>query len=94
VAKPDEAKKPKPNKIHLTVVVNGTPTDVEANINAPLRTIVPEALHETGNTGQPPESWRILDAPGNQLDPSRKIEDYQFLSGTKLFLSLKEGVGG
>jgi Protein of Unknown function (DUF2604) len=90
--KPDETKKQ--NKITLTVVVNGTDTEVEANVNAPLHTIVPEALRETGNTGQPPENWRILDQPGNQLDPNRKIEEYHLISGTKLFLSLKEGVGG
>jgi hypothetical protein len=90
--KPDEPKKN--NKITFTVVVNGRDTEVEANVNAPLHTIVPEALRETGNTGQPPENWRILDQPGNQLDPNRKIEDYSFISGTKLFLSLKEGVGG
>jgi hypothetical protein len=90
--KPDETKKN--SKITLTVVVNGRDTEVEANVNAPLHTIVPEALRETGNTGQPLENWRILDQPGNQLDPNRRIEEYHFVSGTKLFLSLREGVGG
>jgi hypothetical protein len=90
--RPDETKND--NQINLTVVVNGRETEVEANINAPLHTIIPEALRETGNTGQPPENWRILDEPGNQLDPNRKIKEYHFTSGTKLFLSLKEGVGG
>lgn len=90
--KPEGSKNP--NSIHLTVVVNGAPTDVEANVNAPLRTIIPEALHETGNTGQAPENWRILDQPGNQLDPDKKIGEYHFASGTKLFLSLREGIGG
>jgi hypothetical protein len=90
--KPDETKKN--NKITLTVVVNGKDTEVEANVNAPLHTIIPEALRETGNTGQPPENWRILDQPGNQLDPNQKIEEYHLISGTKLFLSLKEGIGG
>src|ERR1044072_1062706 len=56
--KPDEPKKN--NKITFTVVVNGRDTEVEANVNTPLHTIVPEALRETGNTGQPPENWRIL----------------------------------
>ena len=92
MAKPDETKKN--NKITFTVVVNGKDTEVEANVNSPLHTIIPEALRETGNTGQPQENWRILDQPGNQLDPNRKIEDYGFISGTKLFLSLREGVGG
>ena len=90
--KPTDSKNP--NEIHLTVVVNGASTDVKANVNAPLHTIIPEALRETGNTGQPPENWRILDQPGNQLDPGRRIEDYNFIGGTRLFLSLREGVGG
>lgn len=92
MAKPEDSKNQ--NKIHLTVVVNGTPTDVEANINAPLHTIIPEALRETGNTGQPQENWRVLDGNGNEFDRGRKIEEFNFGSGTTLFLSLREGVGG
>ena len=83
-----------PNQIHLTVVVNGTPTDVTANVHAPLHTIIPEALKETGNTGRPPQDWRVLDKDGNELDSARKIEDYHFAKGTTLYLSLKEGIGG
>jgi len=90
--KPNE--KDKPNKVTLTVVVNGSPTEVTANVNAPIHTIIPEALRETENTGQPPENWELRDEPGDLLDPQRKIEDFGFAPGTKLFLSLKAGVGG
>jgi len=34
------------NKETLTIVVNGTPTDVEANENAPIRTVIPIASPE------------------------------------------------
>lgn len=83
-----------PNEIMLTVVVNGRETEVTANAHAPIQTIIPEALRETDNTGQPPENWELRDEPGNLLDHHRKIEDFHFVSGTKLFLSLKAGIGG
>jgi hypothetical protein len=82
------------NKETLTIVVNGTPTEVEANDHAPLKTIIPKALHQTGNSGQPPEQWELKDAQGNLLDVEKKIGDYHFPEEMKLFLSLKAGVGG
>ena len=82
------------NKTTITVIVNGTPTEVEANEHAPLRTIIPRALEQTGNSGQPPDQWELKDALGNLLDLDRKIGDYNFPEDVKLFLSLKAGVGG
>jgi len=82
------------NKNTLTVIVNGTPTEVEANENAPLKMIIPKALEQTGNTGQPPDQWELKDAQGNLLDLGKKIGDYHFPDDVKLFLSLKAGVGG
>ncbi len=81
-------------KISLTVIVNGQPTTVEANDNAPLHTIIPKALHQTGNSGQPPENWELRDASGNLLPGNQKIETFHFQPGTHLFLNLKAGVGG
>ena len=78
----------------LTVVVGGEPTEVAANEQAPLRTIIPDALKQTGQIGQPPEAWEIKDAAGNVLNLGRKIADYGFSVTTTLFLSLKAGVGG
>ena len=78
----------------LTVVVGGDPTEVVANEQAPLRTIIPGALKQTGQTGQPPEAWEIKDAAGNVLNLDRKIADYGFTATTTLFLSLKAGIGG
>ncbi len=78
----------------LTVVVNGQPVEVEANENAPLRSVIGRALELSGNVGQPPENWELKDAAGNLLDPDRKIGDYHFPEGVKLFLSLKAGVAG
>lgn len=84
----------KPNHIELVVVVNGQPVDVDANVHAPLHTIIPEALAKSGNAGQPPENWELRDGSGVELDPSKKIEDFGFAPRTQLFLNLKAGVGG
>ena len=85
---------PNPNEIDLVVVVNGQPTPVKANVNAPLRTAIEHALQVSGNSGQPIENWEMRDAGGQVLDPTRKIGDFNFQAGVNLFLNLKAGVGG
>lgn len=82
------------NKINLEVIVNGQSTVVEANKNAPLRTIIEKALHQTGNAGQPPDNWELRDAAGVLLPLDQKIEEFHFPADVKLFLNLKAGVGG
>ena len=82
------------HEIDIRVVVNGQPTDVKANPEAPLETIVPRALQQTGNTGQPVENWELRDAKGELLDLKKKIEDYHFPKDVTLFLNLKAGIGG
>ncbi len=85
---------PNPNEIDLSIVVNGQAVTVEANLDAPLRTVVPKALELSGNSGQPVENWELRDANGQLLDLAKKIREFAFTAGTKLFLSLKAGVGG
>jgi hypothetical protein len=82
------------NKISITIVVSGQPALVKVNKNAPLSTVIPKALHETGNTGQPPENWELRDESGKLLDTSQKIGSFGFPETVRLFLSLKAGVGG
>lgn len=82
------------NKIRITVVVNGQPTVVDADVNSPLNTIIPRALEQTGNTGQPPENWELRDAQGTLLDTRQKIASFHFPPDVHLFLNLKAGVGG
>jgi hypothetical protein len=78
----------------LVVIVNGTPYDVKANVEAPVLVVIEKVLEESGNRGQPPQNWELRDAAGQLLDPQRKLEDYHLRDGAKLFLSLKAGVGG
>ena len=81
-------------KIKFTIVVNGTPCVVEQNVNSPLSAVIERALAETGNVGQPAESWELRDEQGVLLDSTRKISSYGFAPELTLFLSLKAGVGG
>ena len=83
-----------PKKISITIVVNGQPTVVDVFDDAPLGTIIPDALRQTENSGQPPENWELRDADGNLLDLDKKIGDYGFPEKVRLFLNLKAGVGG
>ena len=80
--------------IELTIVVNGQPTEVSANPEAPLHTVIPKALEQTGNVGQPPENWELRDVAGTLLDLAREISSYHFTEETRLFLNLKAGIGG
>lgn len=81
-------------KVSITIVVNGQPTVVDAAENDPLRAIIPDALRQTGNSGQPPENWELRDDDGNLLDLNKTIGDYGFDDKVRLFLNLKAGVGG
>jgi Protein of Unknown function (DUF2604) len=80
--------------VTLTVIVNGKPTEVSANVNAPLQTVIVHALQQTDNQGQPPDQWELRDAAGQVLDRHKKVGDYGFQTGTRLFLNLNAGVGG
>jgi hypothetical protein len=59
-----------------------------------LGTIIPRALEQTGNTGQPPGNWELRDAQGILLDTSKAFSSFDFPAGTHLFLNLKAGIGG
>ena len=83
-----------PKKISITVVVNGQPVDVDAFDNEPLGSIIPDALQQTGNTGQPAENWELRDSDGTLLDLGKNIGEYGFPEKVRLFLNLKAGVGG
>jgi len=86
--------KNKDGDVDLIIIVNGQPVPIDANANEPLRTVAQQALDKTGNSGQPLQNWEMRDSGGNILDLDRKVGDFHFPDGTKLFLNLKAGVGG
>jgi hypothetical protein len=89
-----EARDQKKDEIELVVVINGEPFDVQVKENQPLRIVVVDALKGSNNSGQPPENWELRDESGKLLDLAKKVADYHFADTTKLFLSLKAGIGG
>jgi len=82
------------HSIGIRVIVNGQPVQVKASPHQPLIPVVNKALNESGNSGQPLENWELRDASGQVLDLHKKVGDYGFTDGVKLFLNLKAGVGG
>ena len=81
-------------KIQLVFIINGANFTLETNVNAPLKEAVARALAESGNTGRPATEWQVRDAAGVLLEIERKIKDFGFTNGTRLFLSLAVGAGG
>lgn len=81
-------------KIQLIFIINGANFSLETNVNAPLKEAVAKALAESGNTGRPPSEWQVRDANGVLLETERKIRDFGFAPGARLFLSLGVGAGG
>jgi hypothetical protein len=81
-------------KIQLVFIINGANFPLETNINAPLKEAVVRVLSESGNTGRPPAEWQVRDANGVLLEMERKVKDFGFSNGTRLFLSLGVGAGG
>lgn len=81
-------------QISLTFIVNGKETKVEkVNLHQPLKVPVEKALDQTGNTGRPLSDWQVK-WNDNELDITKKVEDFNFPSDAKIFISLKAGQGG
>jgi hypothetical protein len=82
------------NKMPLVVVVNTEDVPVEANVNAPLQTVAQHALNGSESKDRQLSDFDFKDASGTPLDLAKKVGDYGFTPGTKLFLSLKVGIQG
>jgi hypothetical protein len=80
-----------PDSAQLTIIVNGQPTQVKANPEAPVQSVVEIALQQTGNAGQPPGNWELRNAQGQPIPLAEEVEEF---IGQTLFLNLKAGVGG
>lgn len=76
------------------IIVNGQPADVTAKSKHALHSVIPSALDQTGNSGQPPENWELRDVTGTLLDTTKAISEFGFGEGARLYLNLKAGIGG
>jgi hypothetical protein len=82
------------NKITVTISVNGQPTQVEANPNQTLQSVVNQALQNTNNTGQPNNSWQLRNEAGDLLNLTDKVGEIGYQEGMVLYFSPKTGVAG
>ena len=80
--------------MRMTVVVNGTPVEIDAEADEPLADVRRRALDLTRNVAQPPENWDFKTEGGDLLDPAKRVGDYRFGPQVTLFLSLAAGVAG
>jgi hypothetical protein len=53
--------------------------------------LIPKALEQTGNQGQPPDNWELRNAEGQPVEVGRPVRDF---AGQTLFLNLRAGIGG
>lgn len=82
------------HKVQLIFIINGASFSLDVTVEAPLLEAVKRALEESGNTGRPASEWQVRDANGVLLDVQKKVKDFGFHNGTRLFLSLAVGAGG
>lgn len=80
--------------ITLQIYVNGTPTNVQANLNQPLHVVAQHALNQTQQQARQLSEWELRDANGNVLDLNRTVESYGLISGAVLYLQPTVGVQG
>lgn len=82
------------HKLNLVFIVNGTPVNLEVNVNQPLHSILGQVLSKAGVPGDAqPEKWEF-NYNGNVLDANKKIGEFGFPAGAQIFLNLKAGVAG
>ena len=80
--------------IAVTVVVSGQQTSVTVNPHQKVEHLIKEALHETGNKGQPPGEWELRTSDGALIEQAITVEAAKIAAGMTLYLNPRAGVGG
>ncbi len=83
-----------PKKVEITAVVNGQPTETDADRDELLSSVRERVLRATNNVAQPPENWEFKDEAGVALDTAKTVGEFGFGKRVTLFLSLRAGVAG
>lgn len=87
------ATKGKEKKITLTIVVQGTPVEIEANESQPLKGLIGKALSSAGVAGSH-ENWYFSNEAGTELDSEKSIADIGLVSGQLISLNQRAGAAG
>jgi Protein of Unknown function (DUF2604) len=80
--------------ISITVIVSGQPTSVTVNPHQKIDHLIKEALHETGNKGQPSNDWELRTSDGALLEQALTVEGAKIVAGMTLYLNPRAGAGG
>lgn len=81
-------------KFHVVAIINGQEQLTPAKGTEVLSAVRNRALKLSGNTGRTQEDFQVRDIHGVLLETNRKMDDFGFSSGTRLFVSLAVGAGG
>ena len=83
-------------RIKIQWVVNGQTVDLKHSLKQKLGPASKEALKAANVADRyvQDSDWHIRDANGVLLEEARKIEDFNFKPGARLFVSPAVGVGG
>jgi hypothetical protein len=82
------------NKLQLVFVVNGNPVAEEVNVNEPLHAVLGKILHDAGVVGDVDKDRWEFKYQDQPLNPDKKISEFGFKPGDKIFLHSKAGAVG
>ena len=82
------------NRVMLTVVVSGTPTEVETNLNAPLSEVAKKAINQVGSKEKDLDKWKLTDSNKNELSFDQKVGEAGLQNGSTVFLDQRAGITG
>jgi hypothetical protein len=80
--------------ISVAVIVSGQQTSVTVNPHQKIDHLIKEALHETGNKGQPAGDWELRTSDGALIEQAITVEAAKIVAGMTLYLNPRAGVGG
>jgi hypothetical protein len=80
--------------MRMAMIINGHSVNVSCNQSLRLQNAIQRTLKITQNESRPLNDWQVRDANGVLLETQRKLKDFKFENGTRLFLSLAVGAGG
>ena len=84
----------KHNKLTLTVVVMGTGTQVDTNLNEPLKSVAEKALNQTAQPDKDLSHWELTTEAGVQLSFDAKVGDAGLKDKDTILLNRRTGITG
>lgn len=80
--------------LKLTVVVSGTPVEVEAQQKEELSKVADQAIKKAGSKETDLSKWKLTNSQKQELSFSQTVESAGLKDKDTLFLDLKAGVTG